>query len=53
MTNIDREIDILPCQRFWSQIEAVGGSQWRFNQTDVYVMCIQMFPEIFIKIYSS
>jgi hypothetical protein len=23
MTNIDREIVILPCQRFWSQIEAV------------------------------
>ncbi len=22
MTNIDREIVILPCQRFWSQIEA-------------------------------
>jgi hypothetical protein len=24
MTNIDREIVILPCQRFWSQIEAVA-----------------------------
>jgi len=23
MTNIEREIVILPCQRFWSQIEAV------------------------------
>ena len=23
MTNIDREIVILPCQRFWSQIEAI------------------------------
>ncbi len=23
MTNIDREIVILPCQRFWSHIEAV------------------------------
>jgi hypothetical protein len=23
MTSIDREIVILPCQRFWSQIEAV------------------------------
>jgi hypothetical protein len=23
MTNIDRKIVILPCQRFWSQIEAV------------------------------
>jgi hypothetical protein len=23
VTNIDREIVILPCQRFWSQIEAV------------------------------
>ena len=23
MINIDREIVILPCQRFWSQIEAV------------------------------
>jgi hypothetical protein len=23
MTNIDREIVILPCQRFWSKIEAV------------------------------
>jgi hypothetical protein len=23
MTNIDKEIVILPCQRFWSQIEAV------------------------------
>jgi hypothetical protein len=24
MTNIDREIVILHCQRFWSQIEAVA-----------------------------
>jgi hypothetical protein len=46
MTNTDREIVILPCQRFCC------GGQWRFNQTDVYVMCIQMFPEIFIQIYS-
>jgi hypothetical protein len=23
MTNIEREIVILPCQRFWSQIEAI------------------------------
>jgi hypothetical protein len=23
MTNLEREIDILPCQRFWSQIEAI------------------------------
>jgi hypothetical protein len=23
MTNMDMEIVILPCQRFWSQIEAV------------------------------
>ena len=23
MTNIDREIVVLPCQRFWSQIEAI------------------------------
>ncbi len=23
MTNIDREIDLLTCQRFWSQIEAI------------------------------
>jgi hypothetical protein len=23
MTNIDREMVILPCQRFWYQIEAV------------------------------
>jgi hypothetical protein len=23
MTNIEREIVIIPCQRFWSQIEAV------------------------------
>jgi hypothetical protein len=26
MTNIDREIVILPCQRFWSPIEAVVES---------------------------
>jgi hypothetical protein len=26
MTNIDREIVILPCQRFWSQIEAMEAS---------------------------
>ncbi len=23
MANIDREIVILPCQRFWSQVEAI------------------------------
>jgi hypothetical protein len=23
MTNLEREIVIVPCQRFWSQIEAV------------------------------
>jgi hypothetical protein len=33
MTNIDREVVILTCQRFWSQIEAVvEASGDLFNQ---------------------
>ncbi len=52
MTNIDREIVILPCQRFWSQIEAVVEASGDLIKQMCYVMSLQMFPEIFIKIYS-
>jgi hypothetical protein len=32
MTNIDREIVILLCQRFWSQIEAVVEATGVFSK---------------------
>jgi hypothetical protein len=31
MTNMDREIVILPCQRFWSQIEVIVEASGNFT----------------------
>ncbi len=52
MTNIDREIVILTCQRFWSEIGAVVEASGNLIK-QMYIMRIQMFPEIFINIYSN
>ncbi len=45
MTKIEREIVILPCQRFWPQIEAVVEASGDI----IKIMCMYFF----IKIYSS
>ncbi len=40
MTNLEREIVIVPFQSFWSQIEAVVEVSGDLIKKNVYVICI-------------
>ncbi len=49
MTNIEREPSSPPRSSGFSSDWGYCGGQWRFNQTDVYVISIKMFPEFLLK----